>query len=71
MGEGSVCSDGGCEPEPTCESDVNGDGVTNVSDLLEIVGAWGSTGSTPADVNGDGIVGVADILAVIEGWGPC
>ncbi|MBT5408630.1 MAG: hypothetical protein HOK75_00020 [Phycisphaerae bacterium] len=69
MGADSDCTL--CEPEPTCESDINGDGYTNVSDLLEIVSEWGNTGSSPADVNGDGYVGVADILAVIEGWGPC
>jgi len=71
LGEGTLCSDGGCEPDPTCTTDINGDGFTNVTDLLEIVGGWGSTGSTPADVNGDGIVGVADLLAVIDGWGAC
>jgi lysyl endopeptidase len=71
LGEGTQCADGGCEPDPTCDSDINGDGVTNVTDLLEIVSEWGTTGSSPADVNGDGVVGVADLLAVIDGWGPC
>ena len=72
LGEGTACSDAGaCEPEPTCDTDINGDDVTDVSDLLEIVGAWGGTGSSPADINGDGVVGVADLLEVIDGWGPC
>ena len=71
MGADTLCADNLCEPEPTCDSDVNGDDYTNVTDLLEIVGYWGATGSIPADVNGDGVVGVADILAVIDGWGPC
>ena len=71
MGADTLCADGHCEPEPTCDSDINGDGYTNVTDLLEIVGEWGNGGSSPADVNGDGVVGVADILAVIDGWGPC
>lgn len=70
-GEGTDCADGVCEPKQTCNTDINGDGVTNVSDLLEIVSEWGSTGSSPADVNGDGVVGVADLLEIIEAWGPC
>ena len=42
-----------------------------MTDLLEVVGAWGAMGSSPADVNGDGVVGVADLLEIIDGWGPC
>ena len=53
-----------------CATDLNGDGVTNVNDILDLIAAWGSTDSN-ADVNGDGVVGVNDILLVIEGWGPC
>ncbi len=70
-GPDTLCDDGHCEPEPTCETDINGDNETNVSDLLEIVGEWGNDGSSAADVNGDGVVGVADLLAVIDAWGPC
>jgi hypothetical protein len=71
MGAETQCTSGICDPEPTCDTDLNGDNVTNVSDLLEIVSYWGSTGSSPADINGDGVVGVADLLEVIDGWGPC
>ena len=53
-----------------CEGDVNGDGVTNVTDLLAIVAAWGSN-DADADIDGDGTVGVSDILIVIAGWGDC
>ena len=53
-----------------CESDVNGDGVTNVTDLLLIVAAWGSN-DADADIDGDGTVGVSDLLIVIDGWGDC
>ena len=28
-------------PCSNCASDVNGDGVVDVSDMLEVVGAWG------------------------------
>jgi len=59
-----------CVPEPECPSDVNGDGVTNVTDILAIVAAWG-TNDADADIDGDGTVGVSDLLVVIEGWGDC
>ena len=52
----------------TNPSDINGDGVVNVSDLLEIISAWGSCNGCAADVNNDGMVNVTDILAVIGDW---
>ena len=56
--------------EASCTGDVNNDSNVDVTDLLEVVGAWGDSGG-PADVNGDGIVNVADILEVVGAWGPC
>jgi hypothetical protein len=56
--------------EASCTGDVNNDSNVDVTDLLEVVGAWGESGG-PADVNGDGIVNVADILEVVGAWGPC
>lgn len=53
-----------------CPEDVNSDGVVDVSDILEIVGAWGDL-SGPQDVNEDGIVNVTDLLAVVDAWGTC
>mgnify|MGYP002528666899 CR=1 FL=1 len=50
--------------------DINGDGIVNVSDLLIVIGYWGTIDS-PADVNEDGIVDVSDLLIVIGNWGPC
>ena len=39
--------------------DVNGDGVVNVVDLLELLGLWGPCPAPcAADLNGDGDVGV-------------
>jgi uncharacterized membrane protein len=54
----------------SCPSDVTGDGLVNVSDLLLVIGYWGSADS-PADINFDGIVDVSDLLMVISNWGPC
>jgi len=53
-----------------CTADINGDSVVNVSDLLEIIGVWG-TSDPAADINGDGVVNVIDLLEVIGSWGVC
>ena len=53
-----------------CPEDLNGDGLIDVSDLLEIVGSWGS--NDPAlDLDGSGTVDTPDLLAVIAAWGVC
>ena len=52
-----------------CPEDVNGDGVIDVLDLIEVLSQWGGSGS--ADINGDGVVDVLDLLAVLGAWGPC
>jgi hypothetical protein len=57
--------------------DVNGDGVVNVNDLLEVINAWGACPAPPvacpADIapppQGDGTVNVNDLLLVINNWG--
>jgi agmatine/peptidylarginine deiminase len=58
------------ECENPCPCDVNGDGVVNVSDFLDLLAAWGSAGG-PADVNDDGIVNVQDFLLLLAAWGEC
>jgi hypothetical protein len=56
-----------------CPEDVNGDGVVDVLDLLDLLTAWGPCppGPCPADVNGDGVVDVLDLLDLLTAWGPC
>ena len=71
QGEDTTCDSGICDSEPDCPTDINGDSYTNVSDLLQVIGDWGETGSNPSDVNEDGIVGVNDLLAIIDAWGVC
>ncbi|MGQ9901001.1 MAG: dockerin type I domain-containing protein [Fimbriimonadales bacterium] len=51
------------------EGDVNGDGCVDDADLLQVLFAFGSTGSDPADVNRDGIVDDADLLIVLFNFG--
>ncbi len=59
-----------CDGE-TCDTDVNGDSVTDVSDILAIIGNWGPCNACDADINEDGLVDVSDLLACIGAWGPC
>ncbi len=51
--------------------DVNGDGVVDVDDVLQLINAWGACGlgqPCPADLDGDGVVGVNDMLIVLANW---
>ena len=49
--------------------DVNGDGVVDTSDLLDLLAAWGDcAGACPADFDGDGAVGVGDLLILLGNW---
>ncbi|MHC4948140.1 MAG: S8 family serine peptidase, partial [Planctomycetota bacterium] len=52
----------------TLPGDVNGDGVVDVSDLLDVLAAWGPCPGCPEDTNGDGVVDVTDLLQVLADW---
>lgn len=56
---------------PDCPSDINGDNVTNVTDLLLIIAAWGECGDCPEDIDDSGSVNVSDLLLAIAAWGDC
>lgn len=63
---------GSTEPStPTCLGDINNDGAVDVSDLLVLLGAWGSCPDCSSDLNGDGVVDVSDLLVLLGAWGPC
>jgi hypothetical protein len=47
--------------------DVNGDGVLDAMDIVQIVSAWGTCDGCPEDVNGDGLVDSADVVALLPG----
>ena len=51
-----------------CEADLSGDGTVNVTDLLLIIGAWGTPN---ADITGDNMTDVSDLLVAIGEFGPC
>ena len=50
-------------------SDVNGDGVVNILDLVKVSNAFGQRGQIPEDVNGDGVVNVQDLVWVAGAFG--
>jgi len=59
-------------PSAVCPTDVNGDGVVNKWDLIELLMAFGDTGSClAADLNGDGVVDGLDLGMLIGTWGLC
>lgn len=58
-------------PAPPCPSDLNGDGQTNVVDLLAVINAWGPCAGCAADITDDGVVNVNDLLEIINAWGAC
>ncbi len=49
-------------------SDINGDNLINVSDLLAIISAWGTCEGCLEDVNLDSFIDVSDLLLVIGNW---
>jgi hypothetical protein len=65
-------SDGSLGNSASCNADLDGDGNVGVSDLLQVIDAWGICGiSCPEDIDSDGFVGVTDLLMMIDGWGDC
>jgi T5SS/PEP-CTERM-associated repeat protein len=52
------------------EGDVNGDGVVDTADLLQLLAAWGDCPGCPEDVNGDDVVNTADLLILLANWTP-
>ena len=57
--------------ECECAGDVDGNGHTDVDDLIDVLVGWGDTSHGPADLNQDGLVDSQDLLLVLVGWGNC
>lgn len=55
-----------------CSADVDRDGLIRFADLLDLLGAWGTSCQLcPEDINLDGEVTFADLLVVLSDFGPC
>ncbi len=56
---------------PVVQGDVNADGATNTTDLLLLLGSWGTCpadDACAADLDLDGAVNVSDLLVLLGGW---
>ena len=53
-----------------CPTDLTGDGLTGVDDLLLVLAHFGQA-DDEGDTNGDGFTNVDDLLQVIQAWGNC
>ena len=59
-------------PDDACPVDINGDGVINVLDLIDLLLCFGqpaSPGCEAADINGDGTVNVLDLIELLLAFG--
>jgi len=56
---------------PLCVADLDGDGAVGITDLLDLLAAWGPCADCPADLTGDDVVNVFDLLELLSTWGPC
>ena len=53
-----------------CPTDLNGDGATDLADLLEVLASFGVDAN--GDTNADGVTDLTDLLAVLAAFGtPC
>ena len=50
----------------TPQGDANGDGETNMNDILFIINLINGNGNGDGDVNGDGVVDISDIITIIS-----
>jgi len=55
-----------------CYADLDGDRLVGITDLLQLLAAWGPCGALCiADIDANGDVGITDLLTLLAAWGPC
>jgi hypothetical protein len=57
--------------DSSCPHDLNDDGLVDVSDLVELLQAWGICDQCPNDFTGDDTIDSQDVQALMQAWGPC
>ncbi|MCH2134777.1 MAG: right-handed parallel beta-helix repeat-containing protein [Phycisphaerales bacterium] len=65
-----TCSDSGPCAETACAGDVDGDGDSDVTDLLAVLSAWGSD-DDQVDLDADGTIDIQDLLMLLDWYGSC
>ncbi len=58
---------------PTCDADINGDGMVNVLDLIDVLLCFGQPDTAPCDsgqdINADGTIDVLDLIELLLEFG--
>ena len=54
-----------------CPGDLDGDQVVNVTDLLMLLGAWGTDGPGADLAEPLDMINVSDLLVLLGAWGEC
>ena len=60
-----------CVVEDTCPADFDDSGDVGISDLLDLLAAWGTDGTGADLADPTDVVDIADLLALLAAWGPC
>ena len=60
-----------CPPDDSCPWDLDGSGDVGTSDLIQLLGAWGTDPDGPPDFDGNGNVGTEDLIELLGAWGRC
>lgn len=58
-------------PGPACPADLNGDTIVNATDLVMLLGAWGTNGAGANLAPPLGVVNANDLIVLLGAWGPC
>lgn len=56
---------------PCCPADLDFDCNVAITDLLMLLGAWGTNPGGPPDFDGNGNVDINDLLDLLAAWGRC
>lgn len=67
-GDWTLTSGGVHVPQDICLGDLDGSGITDITDLLAFLGAYGTA---EADLNGDGLGDINDLLILLAAFGGC
>ena len=55
--------------DPQLIADVDGNGVVDIIDLVQVASLFGTKGQSDADINGDGVVDIVDLVLVANAFG--